>query len=163
MLLLEEIKRMGELMNVKSIERPDIDEEMDEIQRVTQYLNRDEGQHVKVNELVDIFNKSIETNLTDEVWSKLENTESNEIEKGEMDKALKVSEIYGKSSIKKLKNKFEDGSYKRPLILNFNDRYHLVAGNTRLCTAAAMGFTPKVFIGVLSMKDQMDNNDNSNK
>jgi 5'(3')-deoxyribonucleotidase len=38
------------------------------------------------------------------------------------------------------------GDYGRPMILKFGDRYHLVAGNTRLCTAAAMGMTPKVLI-----------------
>jgi hypothetical protein len=31
--------------------------------------------------------------------------------------------------------------------LKFGDRYHLVAGNTRLSTAAALGMTPKVLIG----------------
>jgi hypothetical protein len=33
------------------------------------------------------------------------------------------------------------------MILQFDDRYHLVAGNTRLSTAAALGITPKVLIG----------------
>ena len=39
------------------------------------------------------------------------------------------------------------GDYRRPLIIKFGDRYHLVAGNTRLCTAAALGVKPKVLIG----------------
>ena len=80
-----------------------------------------------------------------------------------MDAAQKVSKMYDKSDPDKLKRRFEDGSYKRPLILKFNDRYHLVAGNTRLSTAAAMGINPKVFIGVLSMEDQMDTDDNLDK
>jgi hypothetical protein len=71
--------------------------------------------------------------------------------------------MYGKSNPNKLKSKFEDGTYKRPLILKFGDRYHLVAGNTRLSTAAAMGINPKVFIGVLSKTDQMDTDNNSDK
>jgi len=163
MLLSEEIKRISELMNVKSVNKPDIEGEMEEIQRVAQYLNREEGFHIKVNELVEIFDKSTETTLTKDVWENLENTESNEIGDGEWNKALKVSDHYDKSDINKLKERFEDGSYKRPLILKFGDRYHLVAGNTRLCTASAMGIKPKVFIGVLSVEDQMDNDDNSNK
>ena len=162
MLLSEQIRRISKLMEVKS-NRPDIEGEMEEIQRVAQYLNRDEGFHVKVNELVDIFEKSIETTLSDDVWKKLENTESNTIKKGDMDAAQKVSKMYDKSDPDKLKRRFEDGSYKRPLILKFNDRYHLVAGNTRLSTAAAMGINPKVFIGVLSMEDQMDTDDNLDK
>ena len=163
MLLSEEIKRISELMKVKPVNKPDIEGEMEEIQRVAQYLNREEGFHVKVEELVDIFNKSTETTLTKDVWENLENTESNEISDGEWDKARKVSDYYGKSDIDKLKEKFEDGSYKRPLILKFDDRYHLVAGNTRLCTAAAMGIQPKVFIGVLSVEDQVDTDNNSDK
>ena len=162
MLLSEQIRRISKLMEVKS-NRPDIEGEMEEIQRVAQYLNREEGFHVKVNELVDIFEKSIETTLSDDVWKKLENTESNTIKKGDMDAAQKVSKMYDKSDPDKLKRRFEDGSYKRPLILKFNDRYHLVAGNTRLSTAAAMGINPKVFIGVLSMEDQMDTDDNLDK
>lgn len=162
MLLSEQIRRISKLMEVKS-NRPDIEGEMEEIQRVAQYLNREEGFHVKVNELVDIFEKSIETTLSDDVWKKLENTESNTIKKGDMDAAQKVSKMYDKSDPDKLKRRFEDGSYKRPLILKFNDRYHLVAGNTRLSTAAAMGINPKVFIGVLSAEDQMDTDDNLDK
>ena len=150
-------------MEVKSISRPDIKGEMDEIQRVAQYLNREEGFHVKVEELVDIFDKSTERTLTDNIWKKLENTESNEITKGDMDAVYNVSKMYDKSNPDKLKSKFEDGTYKRPLILKFGDRYHLVAGNTRLSTAAAMGINPKVFIGVLSTEDQMDTDNNSDK
>lgn len=162
MLISEEIKRISQLMEVKSVNRPDLKGEMDEIQRVAQHLNREEGLHVKVNELVNIFDKATETTLLDDVWSKLENTESNSIEKGDMKSVYKISKRYGKSNPDNLKSKFEDGSYKRPLILKFGNRYHLVAGNTRLCTAAAMGIQPKVFIGEISTEDQMDNDNNSN-
>ena len=163
MLISEQIKRISQLMEVKSVSRTDIEGEMEEIQRVAQYLNREEGFHVKVQELVDIFDKSTETTLTDDVWKKLENTESNEIKKGDMEGAHNVSKMYGKSNPDKLKRKFEDGSYKRPLILKFGDRYHLVAGNTRLSTATGMGINPKVFIGTLSIEDQTDTDNNSDK
>ncbi len=144
MLISEDIRRISEMMGVNPINRPDLKSEMDEIQRVTQYLNRDEGLHVTVNELVDVFDKSKEVKLNNDVWDKLENTESNDIEKGDMDKVNKIADTYDKSNPSKLKNSFEDGSYKRPLILKFNNRYHLVAGNARLCTAAAMGLKPKM-------------------
>jgi hypothetical protein len=39
------------------------------------------------------------------------------------------------------------GDYHRPMILKFGDRYYLVAGNTRLSTAAALGIRPIVLIG----------------
>lgn len=163
MLISEQIKRISQLMEVKSISRPDIKGEMDEIQRVAQYLNREEGFHIDVNELIDVFDKSKEVTLSDDIWGKLENTESNAIKKGDMDSVYHIAKTYDKSNPDKLKSKFEDGSYKRPLILKFDNRYHLVGGNTRLCTASAMGINPKVFIGVLSTEDQMDYDNNSDK
>ena len=87
-----------------------------------------------------------EVRLTKNIWSTLENTESNQIKKGEWDLVIKVANAYNKSNPEKLKAKFESGEYKRPMILNLNGVYTLVAGNTRLCTAAAMGIKPLVFI-----------------
>jgi hypothetical protein len=48
-----------------------------------------------------------------------------------------------------LAKKLKSGVYDRPMILKFEDRYYLVAGNTRLSTAAAIGMTPIVLIGEL--------------
>jgi hypothetical protein len=45
-----------------------------------------------------------------------------------------------------LKKALKSGDYPRPMILKYGDRYHLVAGNTRLCTAAALGMKPQVLI-----------------
>jgi hypothetical protein len=127
--------------------RPDLENEMDELQRVVQDLSRDEDINVSVNDLINSFKKSEEVTLTDEIWGNLENTESNEIEKGDMDSVMDIAKMYKKTNPKKLSQSIKSGDYKRPLILKFGDRYHLVAGNTRLCTAAAMGVNPKVFIG----------------
>ena len=66
-----------------------------------------------------------------------------------MRKVVKLAKKYNKSSPLKLKDAIMSGDYRPPLILKFGDRYHLVAGNTRLCTAAAMGVNPKVIIGEL--------------
>jgi hypothetical protein len=66
-----------------------------------------------------------------------------------MNKVVDLAKKYNKSSPLKLKDSILSGEYRPPLILKFGDRYHLVAGNTRLCTAAAMGETPKVIIGEL--------------
>ena len=98
---------------------------------------------------MELFNDSEETKLNDEVWDKLENTESNKIKKGEMDKVIDLAKKYNKSSPLKLKKSIMNGEYLPPLILKFGSRYHLVAGNTRLCTAAAMGVNPNVIIGDL--------------
>jgi hypothetical protein len=134
------------MLDKKPIEKPDLKSEMDELQRVVQDLSRDEDIETTVDDLVVAFNNSKEETISDKVWGNLENTESNEIEKGDMDAVYKIAKTYNKTNPKKLAQSFSRGDYKRPLIVQFGNRYHLVAGNTRLCTAAALGIKPKVFI-----------------
>jgi hypothetical protein len=126
-----------------------ISNEMDEVERAVQDLSRDGDIETTVSDVLDAFQNSKEVTLDKNIWSKLENTESNQIKKGEMNKVVELAKKYNKSSPLKLKKAIQSGDYGRPLILKFGDRYHLVAGNTRLCTAAAMGIQPKVFIGEL--------------
>ena len=140
----------------KKKNRPDLESEMDELQRVVQDLSRDENIEITVDQLVDAFNKSNETTLTDDIWEKLENTESNEIGKDNWKAVFGIAKKYNKTDPTKLKKSIEKGEYKRPLIINFGDRYHLVAGNTRLSTAAAMGVNPKVFIAKIDMMNESE-------
>ena len=152
MKLTEEINRIKEVM-FESLQGEDkkeyFQDEMDEIERVAQDLSRDNTYETSVKEILDVFKKAKETKLDDKVWKKLENTESNQIKKGEMDKVIDLAKKYNKSSPLKLKYAILSGEYRPPLILKFGNRYHLVAGNTRLCTAAALGKNPKVIIGEL--------------
>ena len=122
-------------------------DEMDEIERASQDLNRDEKIDISVNDIMNSFMKAKEVDLDKDTWSKLENTESCDIKKGELNKVIDIAKKYNKTNPLKIKKSLMNGDYRRPLILKINDRYHLVAGNTRLCTAAAMGITPKVIIG----------------
>ena len=126
--------------------RPDLKNEMDELQRVVQDLSRDENIDISVEQLVKAFENSKEETLTNDIWGKLENTESNEIQKGDTNAVMKIAKMYNKTSPKILARAITKGEYNRPLILNLGERYILVAGNTRLCTAAAIGVSPKVFI-----------------
>ena len=126
-----------------------INDEIEEVERAVQDLNRDENIETSVKDVVNLFNRSSETILTSDIWSKLENTESNQIHKGEINKVIALAKQYNKTSPLKLKNAILNNKYNPPLILKFGDRYHLVAGNTRLCTAAAMGVNPKVLIAEL--------------
>lgn len=121
--------------------------EMDEFERVVQDLSRDEGMDVSVDDVVTAFKNAKETTLTNDIWSKLENTESNQIKKGEIKKVIELAKKYNKSNPMDLKKALKSGDYPRPMILKYGDRYHLVAGNTRLCTAAALGIKPQVLIG----------------
>lgn len=136
--------------------KPDIDGEMDEIQRTSQDLSRDEGINISVKDIINSFQKSKEQTLSDDIWVKLENTESNEIEKGDIESVDNVAKMYNKTNPKKLIKVLKSDEYKRPLILKLGERYILVAGNTRLCTAAALGMNPKVFIGKISMDTNLD-------
>lgn len=122
-------------------------DEMDEFERAVQDLSRNEGIDVSVEDVVNVFTRAKEVTLTDDIWSKLENTESNEIKKGEMKKVVDLAKKYNKTKPVELRKLLISGDYRRPLIIKFGDRYHLVAGNTRLCTAAALGIKPKVLIG----------------
>lgn len=153
MKLTEEINRIKEVM-FESLQGEDkkeyFQDEMDEIERAAQDLSRDNKIETSVKEILNVFKKAKETKLDDKVWKKLENTESNEIKKGDMDKVIYLAKKYNKSSPLKLKDVLLSGEYRPPLILKFGNRYHLVAGNTRLCTSAALGLNPKVIIGDLS-------------
>ena len=126
------------------------EDEMDEIERVVQDLSRDENIDTSVDEVLNAFTNAKEVTLTDEIWSKLENTESNQIKKGEMRKVVDLAKKYNKTKPVELRKILLSGDYRRPLIIKFGDRYHLVAGNTRLCTAAALGIKPKVLIARIS-------------
>jgi hypothetical protein len=135
------------MLEEKPKQRPNIKGEMDELERVSQDLSRDEGVDVSVDELVNAFKKSEEQTLPEEIWAKLENTESNNVKKGQMDLVKKIAKKFNKTDPETLAKSIKSGEYRRPMIVKYdNDRYHLVAGNTRLCTAAAMGVQPKVFI-----------------
>ena len=125
----------------------DIQSEIDEIQRATQELSRDGHLETTVADMVNAFIKGKEIQITDDIWRKLENTESNEVKKGDMKKVIEIAKKYDKTSPLVLKKSLLNGDYKRPLILKFGGRYHLVAGNTRLSTAAALGMKPQVLIG----------------
>lgn len=139
----------GEVEEFLSQRESQFEKEMDEFERVVQDLSRDEGVDVSVDDVIEAFKNAKEITLTNDIWSKLENTESNQIKKGEIKKVIELAKRYNKSNPKDLKKALKSGNYPRPMILKYGDRYHLVAGNTRLCTAAALGMKPQVLIGEL--------------
>jgi hypothetical protein len=123
-----------------------INDEIEEIERTVEDLSR-KGIETSVDDVVDAFRNGVEIEIPFEVWGKLENTHSNQIKMGEMDKVKKIAKEFDKTNPMKLAKNLKSGVYDRPMILKFGDRYYLVAGNTRLSTAAALGMTPMVLIG----------------
>ena len=92
-------------MESKTQFKPNVKGEMDEVKRVSQYLTRHENFSVSVDDVKQSLKKSEETTLNDDLWAKLENTESNKISKGEFFKVLMISKHYNKSNPYKLKLK----------------------------------------------------------
>jgi hypothetical protein len=144
------------MLNKEKHRRPDIEGEMDELQRFSQDLSRDEGINVSVDEVIKSLKKSKEQPLTNDIWNVLENTESNEVEEGDWKTVEKIAREYKKTSPKVLKKEIESGEYKRPLIAELDGRYILMAGNTRLCTAAAMGENLNVFIAKIDVDSNIN-------
>ena len=120
--------------------------EIPELERVVKMLKKEFGVEITVDELINKLSSSKETKLQPNVWSNLENTESNQIKKGEIKKVIDLAKKYKKQNPLELKKALLSGDYKRPLIVKFKDRYHLISGNTRLSTAAAIGIKPMVLI-----------------
>jgi len=131
----------------KGVKKDSIDDEIEEIERTVEDLSRNHGVDTSVEDVVKAFRNGIEIEIPFEVWRKLENTHSNEIKMGEMDKVRKIAKEFNKTNPTKLAKALLGGDYYRPMILKFGNRYYLVAGNTRLSTAAALGMTPMVLIG----------------
>ena len=147
--LIEKRRKQKEKYNKKYNiweSKKDVKKEMDEIQRVVQDLSR----HHNFNTTVEDVSKEIENAtpqpLKYKIWNQLENSESVDINKGDFDEVFKIANKYQKGNPLKLKKKFNEGNYHPPIIARFDDRYWLVAGNTRLCTAKAMGINPNVLI-----------------
>ena len=136
--------------------RKDIKKERDDIERAVQDLNRLHNFDVSYKEMTRGIGNSSPQPLSSDIWDELENTESNEISVGDFDKVFDISNKYNKSNPLKLKKKLSDGTYNYPIIVRFDDRYWLVAGNTRLCTAAAMGITPEVIIADINKPYPVD-------
>lgn len=132
----------------KRKQKDTIDDEIEEIERTVEDLSR-KGIDTSVKDVVRAFRNGVEIEIPFEVWNKLENTHSNEIKMGEMDKVREIAKQFNKTNPTKLAKSLLGGEYHRPMILKFGDRFYLVAGNTRLSTAAALGMTPMVLIGEL--------------
>ena len=141
---------------------PNIKEEVGEIERVAQlYAPGNERDFMenfleasKAEQLVD---------LTEDLWSKLENTDSYDIKSGDWGK---VEEHINFSNTENdynrdwndLKQKIEQGQrIDAPIILKYDDTFHLVSGNTRLMVSRALGKTPKVLIVEMKSEQNVEN------
>jgi hypothetical protein len=85
-----------------------------------------------------------EVTLTDEMWSRLENTDSYDIDSEE--EAIKLAQYYGKD----YKSILSAEKTPPALILQYSpNKYYLIGGNTRLMFARAKGINPQVILGTI--------------
>lgn len=90
--------------------------------------------------------------LDNTLWSRLTNTESTDILKGDWDVINAIIEHSNTTAEnprdwKDLKNKIESGTkLDAPIIMKYGETYHLVSGNTRLMVSKALGINPEVLI-----------------
>jgi len=88
--------------------------------------------------------------LSDDIWSKLENSDSYDIKS--LEDAIKLANEYGKDWKPTLAAIKADKDINPPLVLNYDkDKYYLVGGNTRLMFLKALGKIPKVLMGTLNL------------
>ena len=91
--------------------------------------------------------------LSDDIWAKLENTDSYNITS--IEDAVKLANQYGKkwkSTLSAIKN---SEVLDPPIILNYDKtKYYLVGGNTRLMFYKALGITPKVLLATIDLPNE---------
>lgn len=116
---------------------PSFQEEIEEFNR---YKFSDE----EISKIASQFNESNLVVLKDQIWMTMDNTDSwltTNIKQVE-----DLADEYGKD-YKSILKAFKNGSeLPAPIVIKENNRYQLVAGNTRLMVARALGKRPKVLM-----------------
>jgi len=117
--------------------KPNIESETEEFKRTADELNLD------LDKLIRSAARGFTQELNDDLWSNLQNTDSYGI------RSMKEVELlaleYGKD-LESIVDAIGKGqSIPSPIILIGNGKPYLIAGNTRLMIARAMGIIPEIF------------------
>lgn len=125
---------------------PTFKDENGEIERVQNHFKI--NSHDFAASFLEQASHSSLTELTEDIWGELENSDSFNIEKGEWDTVAKHSESQEKPrDWKDLRAKLEKGTpIDAPVIAKRGNVLHLASGNTRLMVARALGIEPRVLI-----------------
>lgn len=84
--------------------------------------------------------------LTDDIWQRLENTDSNRFEAGDWKTVERFANSVQRNWLDLKKKLQACHSLDAPLVMYINGKYHLISGNTRLMVARAAGITPNVLL-----------------
>jgi hypothetical protein len=118
--------------------------ELDKIDSTAQEFN------VPINDLQYAFEAGRENILTDDIWSKLENSDSYQIKN--LEQAIKLANKYKKDWRSIVRAIQDEKQLPLPLVLNYaKDKYYLVGGNERLMFYKALGVQPIVLIGTIDL------------
>lgn len=118
--------------------KPDLSEEHEEIERTSEELGID------LQEIKDGYKNGSLKELNNDMWQKMENTDSWDIK--DLEDARRYAEEYGKD-IENIIDGFKGGKrLPAPIVLIKDDGPYLIAGNTRLMVAKALKVVPKVVI-----------------
>jgi hypothetical protein len=91
-----------------------------------------------------------EVTLTDEIWSRLENTDSYDINSEE--EAIELAQYYGKD----YQSIMSAESLPPAIILQYSpNKFYLIAGNTRLMFARVKGINPQVILGTIEPMNKL--------
>jgi hypothetical protein len=139
--------------------RPNIEKERGEIKRVVSDFLSQEPNAENIETVIQLLENSPLTELSDEEWAMLENTDSfHNVSAGDIAGAERINEEYNqellpenKRDFASLLEAFQNGNnMEAPTILKANGVLHLVSGNTRLMIARALNIRPKVIIGEIN-------------
>ena len=120
---------------------PIIKDESEEIERTAEDLN------LPYDTVYDAFVNGREVTLNNDMWSRLENTDSYDINSEE--EAIELAQYYGKDYQSILSAERTPPA----LILQYSpNKFYLVGGNTRLMFARAKGINPQVILGTIEPK-----------
>jgi hypothetical protein len=91
-----------------------------------------------------------EVTLTDEIWSRLENTDSYDINSEK--EAIELAQHYGKD----YQSIMSAESLPPAIILQYSpNKFYLIAGNTRLMFARVKGINPQVILGTIEPMNKL--------
>jgi cytidyltransferase-like protein len=121
--------------------------EESEIERTAEVFN------IPLEDLKYAFTAGSMVILSDDIWSKLENSDSYGVTS--LDDAIKLAKQYGKNW-KSILIAIKNGTIMDPpMVLNYDKtRYYLVGGNTRLMFYKALGVTPKVLMATIDLPNE---------
>jgi cytidyltransferase-like protein len=121
--------------------------EESEIERTAEVFN------IPLEDLKYAFTAGSMVILSDDIWSKLENSDSYEVTS--LDDAINAAKGYGKNW-KPTLDAIKNGTIvDPPMILNYDqNRYYLVGGNTRLMFYKALDIEPKVLLATIDLPDE---------